>query len=138
MVVMNDKDQPAYHPAQPGTESAPGLIIFRYDAPLFYANANRFVDDIERLIAEAPTPVEWLVIDASSIDDIDYSAGRSFSGLLDYLDAQHITPVVARADASVTESLEVYGVATRIPPEHRFATLAEAASAFRSRPAKAS
>jgi high affinity sulfate transporter 1 len=66
---------PAYEQATAGAQSAPGLIVFRYDAELFYANANRFVDDIERLVDKAPDKVRWLILDAAGLDDIDYSAG---------------------------------------------------------------
>ena len=94
--------------ATPGTQSEPGLIVFRYDADLFYANANRFVDDIEALIDHAPDPVRWVVLDAGAMDDIDYSAGISLAGLLDYLDARHITFALARADdAAPADAAEV-------------------------------
>jgi len=130
-VVMIDKDQVVeYTSATPGTQSEPGLVIFRYDAPLFYANANRFVDDVEKLIEAAPTPVEWLIIDGSSIDDVDYSAGQALKGLLDYLDARNITAVIARADVGLDGTMDVYGLEQRIKPEHRFTDLAAAHDAF--------
>jgi MFS superfamily sulfate permease-like transporter len=72
---VSDGGPPAYEPATPGAQSAYGLIVFRYDAELFYANANRFVDDIERLVDKAPDKVRWLILDAAGLDDIDYSAG---------------------------------------------------------------
>src|SRR4029453_18665195 len=64
-----------YDKAVAGQESLPGLIVFRYDAQLFYANANRFVDDAQAIIEAAPDRVRWFVLDAGSIDDVDYSAG---------------------------------------------------------------
>jgi high affinity sulfate transporter 1 len=134
LVGLDDKGQPSYQPATPGDQSEPGLIVFRYDAELFYANANRFVDDVERLVDSAPTPVEWLIVDASSIDDVDYSAGRALGGLLDYLEAKSITPVLARADASLIATLQAYGLDKRIPANQRFANLVDAIEAFRSRP----
>ena len=134
LVGLDVKGQPSYQPAIPGQESEPGLIVFRYDAELFYANANRFVDDVEKLVDSAPTPVEWLIVDASSIDDVDYSAGRALAGLLDYLQAKSITPVLARADSSLVATLEVYGLAERIPADRRYANLVDAIEAFRSRP----
>jgi len=133
LVGVNDKGVPTYQPATPGAESEPGLIVFRYDAALFYANANRFVDEIEALVDSAPVPVEWLVVDASSIDDVDYSAGKAFAGLLDYLDARHITPVLARADSSLIAALQAYGLAERIPTGQRFGNLIDAVEAFRAR-----
>ena len=61
-------------------------------------NANRFVDDVGALVDDAPNPVRWVVLDASSLDDIDYSASVSVAGLLDYLDAKAMTFALARAD----------------------------------------
>jgi high affinity sulfate transporter 1 len=104
IVSINDQDQPTYAAAEPGTQSAPGLIIYRYDAELFYANANRFVDGVEKLIDAAPTPVEWL-----------------------------ITPAIARIDTHFVDRLKAYGLADRIAPEHLFGNLQEAYAAFEAR-----
>ena len=128
---------PSYVSATPGHQSAPGLIVFRYDAELFYANANQFVDDVEGLVEHAPDPVRWLILDAGAIDDIDYSAGISVAGLLDYLDAKHVTFALARADSGLLHTLDLYGIRSRIPAEHIFDTLAEAVRAFQSEPAAA-
>ncbi len=133
LVGVDEAGQPTYTPATPGTQSAPGLIIFRYDAELFYANANRFVDDVEALVSEAPEPVEWLIVDASSIDDIDYSAGRAMNGLIDFLDAKGITIAIARMDPSLIGTLDSHGLAERIPADMRFGNLVDAYAAFTRR-----
>ncbi len=122
-----------YAPATPGAQSQPGLIVFRYDAELFYANANRFVDDVEQLIDHAPTPVEWLVLDAGSLDDVDYSAGKALEGLLDYLEARSITPALARADTALLATLTSYGIQGRIADENIYGSLVDAFAAFRDR-----
>ena len=106
--------EPTYQPAAPGTQSAPGLIVFRYDADLFYANANRFADDVQNLIDTAPDPVRWLILDAGGLDDIDYSAGVAFAGLLDYLDAHQITLAIARVDPWLVDTLRAYDLLDRI------------------------
>ena len=64
LVGVDDTGDPTYVTAHARRESLPGLIVFRFDARLFYANANLFVDDIQRLIDGAPDPVRWLVLDA--------------------------------------------------------------------------
>jgi MFS superfamily sulfate permease-like transporter len=138
VVGVNEAGQPTYEPAKPGTVSQPGLIIFRYDAELFYANANRFVDDIEALITSAPEPVEWLILDASSLDDVDYSAGKALGGLLDFLDAKGIAAAIARADTSLDVTLERYGLEQRIPADRRFGNLTDAYAAFTNRARAAS
>ncbi|MBW8837376.1 MAG: sodium-independent anion transporter, partial [Burkholderia sp.] len=68
-------------PAVPGRQTAPGLIVYRFGADLFYANDHFFVDDTRRLIDHAPTKVRWFVVDASAITDLDYSAARSVGEL---------------------------------------------------------
>ncbi len=124
----------SYVSAEPGHQSAPGLIVFRYDAELFYANVNQFVDDVQGLVEHAPDPVRWVVLDAGSIDDVDYSAGVALAGLLDYLQARQITFAVARADTGLLHTLEHYGLRKRIPDNRHFASLSDAVAAFRAEP----
>ena len=88
VVSETHDDEPVYTKAEPGAQSEPGLVVFRYDAELFYANANRFVEDIQAVIAGAPDPVRWVVLDTTAITDLDYSAGIAFKGLANYLRGQ--------------------------------------------------
>ena len=76
--------------------------------------------------------MRWFVLDAGSIDDVDYSAGISLGGLLDYLTSRNITFGLARLDESLSTTLGMYGLLDRIPAEHRFSTLEEALAAFRA------
>jgi MFS superfamily sulfate permease-like transporter len=137
IVTMNAADEPTYESAAPGSQSAPGLIIYRYDAELFYANVNRFVDDVQKVVVAAPTPVEWLILDASSLDDVDYSAGVALSGLLDFLEARQITAALARVDSSFMAAMTAYGIESRIPPERMYPSLTDAYAAFEARPTAA-
>ncbi|QKJ21223.1 SulP family inorganic anion transporter [Microbacterium hominis] len=119
-----------YVPAAPGGESAPGLIVFRYGADLFYANATRFVEEVQRLVTGAPHPVRWLILDAAGISDIDYSAGVALSGLIDWLDAHGVDLIVARPESDVLETLRIYGLRGRVPDDHVYADLDTAVRAF--------
>jgi MFS superfamily sulfate permease-like transporter len=134
LIRVSPSGQPTYEPAAPGRQSAPGLVVFRYDAELFYANANRFVDAIEALVNKAPDPVRCLILDASAIDDVDYSAGISLGELLDYLQARKIAFVLARADPVLLETLRRYGLKDRIPDSHVYANLVDAIRAFPTGP----
>jgi MFS superfamily sulfate permease-like transporter len=61
-------------PVTPGAQTEPGLIIYRFGADLFYANDQRFTDEVRSLVEHAPTPVRWFIVDADAIADIDCSA----------------------------------------------------------------
>ena len=130
LITLDDAGKLAYLEATPGLQSAPGLLVFRYNAELFYANASRFVDDIHFLIEAAPDPVRWLILEAGSLTDIDYSAGLTLEGLLDFTDARGITGALARPDVSLIETLETYGLTDRITKEHIFGKLSDAYAAF--------
>jgi MFS superfamily sulfate permease-like transporter len=55
-------------PATPGVQTEPGLVVYRFGADLFYANENRFADEVRELVKRAPTPlVRWLVVDAGAV-----------------------------------------------------------------------
>ncbi len=64
------------NPVVPGAVTEPGLVIYRFGAPLFYANAGRFAEEIVLLAGPAPSAVRWLVVDAGAITQVDYTAAR--------------------------------------------------------------
>ena len=59
-----------------GAVTEPGLVMYRFGAALYYANASRFSDEILTLVGPSPTPVRWLIVDAEAITNVDYSAAR--------------------------------------------------------------
>ncbi|KHK96606.1 sulfate transporter [Microbacterium mangrovi] len=124
-----------YDSAADGSQSEPGLIVFRYDAELFYANASRFVDEVQELVDTAAEPVEWVILDAAGISDIDYSAGQDLVGLFDYLSKKQVTLVLARPDAAVLQALTAYGLRERLPYGTVFNDLDTAVHAYRTRDA---
>ena len=126
--------RPTFAQAKPGDESLPGLVVFRYDAELFYANANRFVDDVENLLTQAPTPVRWLALDCSSIDDIDWSAGNALVGLVDFVHARDTHFCIVGADPNVLEDLRTYGISQKFEQDKVFDTFSQLVEAFRAEP----
>ena len=124
--------EPTYAEAGPGAQSEPGLVIFRYNAELFYANANRFVEDVQDVVEGAPDPVRWVILDATSVTDLDYSAWSSLKGLGDYLHARDIHFGLARVDPALQRTLSTYGYPKHFDPSMIFGTLEEAIAAFRS------
>jgi MFS superfamily sulfate permease-like transporter len=65
----------------PGKVAEPGLVMFWFGSDLFYANAGFFAEQVRKLVYHSPTPVRWLVIDATAITKLDFSAGRAVAEL---------------------------------------------------------
>jgi len=126
--------EPTYQPAVPGAQSLPGLVVFRYDAELFYANANRFADHLESVISAAPDPVRWVVLDCGAIDDIDYSAGVTLANLVKYTRAHNARFLLVRPDTQLLATLRAYQTLDAIGEDNIFPTLAEAFRAYRADP----
>ena len=134
LVGVDSGGSGTYTPAQPGHESMPGLIVFRFDAPLFYANANRFADAVQGLLSAAPTPVRWLVLDCSSMADVDYSASLTLAGLIDAVHAEGRVFAVAGADPQLLATLKTYGTLADFDNAHIYSTVQAAVAAFQSSP----
>jgi high affinity sulfate transporter 1 len=135
LLGVDGHGSPMYVTAKPGNESLPGLIVFRFDARLFYANASLFVDDIRKLIDGAPTPVRWLVLDCSSIGDIDYSASLSIADLIKSLHDEGRVFAVASVDPTLMDDLKAYRTVESFDNTHIYPTVAAAVEAFRAEPA---
>ena len=80
----------------PKTHTVPGIIMYRFDAPLYFANANYFRERVLRLIDESSEPVRWFLWDAETITTIDSTAGQMLLGLIKELKRRDITFAVAR------------------------------------------
>jgi sulfate permease, SulP family len=118
-------------PATPGSETEPGLIVYRFGADLFYANVNRFTDEVRALVERAPAPVHWFIVDASTITDIDYSAAQSIRDLLDDLGRQGVGMVFARVSPYLRSDMDRHGITAAIGETQIFTTLHEAIAAVR-------
>jgi sulfate permease, SulP family len=116
-------------PADPGAETAPGLIVYRFAAPLFFANADYFAARVQALVVGAPHPVSWLVLDLVSLGDVDYTGGLRLAATVARLQRAGITVALAEADALGNE-LERYGIAAQVGAGRIFPTVSAAADAF--------
>ena len=110
----------------------PGLVVYRFGAPLYFANATRFLDDVERLIAQAPAPARWFVLDAEAIVDVDTTGAGALRQAMTLLAKRKITFVVSRADRAFRSWLEQYDLMEFIDAGRFYPTNRHAAAAFRA------
>jgi len=127
-------DVPGYHDVRsyPDAEHLPGLVLFRFDAPLIFANARVFGNEIRRLAGMEPRP-EWIVIAAEPITDVDTTAADMLEDLDEELNAEGIALVFAEMKDPVRIKIDRYQLTRTIDPAHFFPTLDEAGAAYRAR-----
>jgi high affinity sulfate transporter 1 len=113
-------------PATPGKMTEPGLIVYRFGADLFYANQNRFIDEVRALVKQAPTPVRWFVVDAGPITDIDYSAAKSLCDLIEELGRQKIGVIFGRVSIYLKSDMDRHGITAAVGASRVFSTLHDA------------
>ena len=116
-------------PAAPGSQTEPGLIVYRFGADLFYANADRFTDEVRSLVDKAPASVRWFVVDAGAVTDLDYSAARTVRDLLDELEAKNVGLAFARVSVYLRTDLDRHDITAKVGEARIFATLHEALAA---------
>jgi MFS superfamily sulfate permease-like transporter len=108
----------------------PGLVIVRFDAPLFFANAELFAAFVTRSVADAPSPVRWVAIAAEPITDVDTSAAEVVERLDDELAARGIRLVFAELKGPVKDRLTRYGLGERFGPDHFYPTIGTVVSDY--------
>jgi anti-anti-sigma regulatory factor len=121
-------------PATPGRVTAPGLIVYRFGSDLFYANQNGFCEEVRALVARAPAPLRWFIVDADAITDIDYSAARSLRDLLDELRREGVQVIFGRVSPYLRADMDRHGITAALGAERIFANLHEAIAAAGLRP----
>ncbi|MBK9388219.1 MAG: sulfate permease [Planctomycetes bacterium] len=114
----------------PEGKRIPGLVLFRWDAPLFFANTAIFHERVSRAIAEAPTPTRWLVVAAQPVTDIDITAADELESLHDELRAAGIQLCFAELKGPVKDRLQHYGLYAKIGERHFFRTVGQSVEGY--------
>ena len=115
----------------PGVRTEPGLVIYRFGAGIFYANAQRLSDEVLEL-AGGDSPPRWIIIAAGSVDDIDFTGGKTLGELVGELGAQGIVLAIADVRNHVREELDRYGLTELIGADKVFDSVESARDAFRA------
>jgi len=114
----------------PNARLVPGLVLFRWDAPLFFANAEFFHDRVLDAVASSPTPVRWLVVAAEPVTSVDVTAADAISELDDTLHAAGIELYFAEMKDPVKDKLKRFGLYSHFGEQSFFATIGEAVKRY--------
>jgi high affinity sulfate transporter 1 len=131
-VLGREDELKGYHDIDrhPSARLVPGLLLYRFDAPLFFANAGYFRRRVRDLVAEATHPVRWVVVAAEPITDIDTTAAGILNELLEELRERQVTLAFAELKGPVKDRLERYRLYDDIGPERFFPTIGTAVNGY--------
>jgi high affinity sulfate transporter 1 len=114
----------------PSARVTPGVLVYRLDDRLFFANARYFKGRVREAIRAAPAPVRWLVLDAEAITHTDATGLEALADVAKDLRRSEITLVLARLRTRMEEQLRAGGVLDVIPREHVYPTVRAAVDAY--------
>jgi high affinity sulfate transporter 1 len=114
----------------PDARRVPGLVLFRWDAPLFFANAEFFRERILDAVAKSPTPVRWLVVAAEPVTSVDVTACDTVAELDQALHARGIELCFAELKDPVKDKLKRFGLYAQLGESYFFPTLGSAVSRY--------
>jgi len=115
----------------PATRQVPGLVVYRYDSALFFANAEDFKRRALAAVAAADPPAEWLLLNAEANVQVDLTALDALDELCAELARRGVVTALARVKSEVADDLRRAGVLDRIGADHVYATLPTAVEAYR-------
>lgn len=107
-----------------------GLLLFRWDAPLFFANAAIFHERVVRAIAATPTPTRWIVVAAQPMTDIDITAADALASLDDELRAAGIKLCFAELKGPTKDRLQRYGIYAKLGEDAFFRTVGQSVARY--------
>ena len=130
VLMVSQRDAWQLVPAVPGAVTEPGLVIYSFGAALFYANASLFAKEVRGLLASTLPPVQWLIVDAEAIPNVDYTAARIVQQLHIELIQRGIELGLARVSPSLKADLDRHRLTEVVGPTRIFDRLHDATSAF--------
>jgi high affinity sulfate transporter 1 len=134
VLVTGPKGEWRLAPVTTGAVTEPGLVIYRFGAPLFYANVSRFTEEVRCLVGAAPSKVRWLVVDGGPITHVDYTAAHLLLQLREELARGGTDLVFAHVQSDLREDLDRHHVTEALGEQRLFDTLHEVVAAFHANP----
>jgi MFS superfamily sulfate permease-like transporter len=130
VITRLENDRWRMEPVAPGKMIEPGLVMYWFGADLFYANVGRFVADVRQLVEKSPTPIRWMVIDASAITGVDFSSGCALLELQQDLSKAGVALVLVSLGWSRSRSFERLGLIKTIGENHLFHARRDCVAAY--------
>jgi SulP family sulfate permease len=130
VLIADEKGLWKLVPVAPGVVTEPGLVLYRFGAALFYANAGRFLEELTYVVGSMPSAVRWVVVDAEAMTRVDYSAARVVMELKENLTTAGIELAFARVPWDLRADFDRHHLLQAIGEARIFHRLHDAINAF--------
>jgi SulP family sulfate permease len=133
LVVLDEQGRWRGRPVGDPAQIAPGLLVYRFNHGMYYANTPQLSDELHALVEHPRPPLAWLCVDCSAVDDVDYTAAAALKALQAELRARGIRMVFAEAQDEVRDQLRRSGLVERVGEDAFYASVADVLDAYRTR-----
>jgi high affinity sulfate transporter 1 len=118
-------------PVEPGIRTEEGLVVYRFDTSLYFANAGRLAEDVAALTGHG-SPLRWMVLDCAALGDVDFTASTVLAKVVEHVQQRHVRLVLSSVLGPVRQRLDRYGISKALGQDAYFDTPGEALEAFHS------
>jgi len=132
LITINQTGKPHTVSIDTNAEMLPGLMVYRFHHSMYYANAELMQQEILHLLSSAQPPLRWFCIDATAVDDIDFSAAAILCELCKLSTSRDVRLIMAAVDHDIRHELDVSGVTDLIGKAAYFETFTDVADAYRA------
>ena len=121
-------------PAEPTARTEDGLVVYRFAAPLYYANAEWFSEEVLAFTDDGNAPLRWLCLDLSSLPDVDYTGAETLRSLHGELEAKGVRLVFAETMRVARGELDRFGITDLVGTDAYFDSVTAVVDAFEAAP----
>jgi MFS superfamily sulfate permease-like transporter len=136
LVGVPGKDRFVAASRYPEASPTPGLLIYRFSSPLIFANAEYFKNQITDLVETTTPPVQWFVLDAEAINDIDVTGAEALEQTVEWLEHHHVRFAMTRVSQTIYQLLETYDILHSIGKDQIYDTNREVTKVFQQATAR--
>lgn len=133
ILIKNKDGKWIFSPVKYGKSTEKGLIVYRFNRDLYFANSDRLHDEILKLVDNADHPLKWFVLDAGGFEAVDYTSAELIKDIHHELRKRNVKFVISTPMPKLIDQLEDLGLIKIIGPENIYNTYREALEAFESK-----
>ena len=133
LLSINEQGHWRWLPVASRAQFLPGVIVYRFNHSMYYANCQGFKDEVIRLVTSANPPISWFCLDGSAVDDVDFSAAAALREIYELLKQRGISLVLVEIQDKVWTEFGRYKITELIGRENEFKTIYDLDAAYKSR-----